>query len=737
MDTKWKSKLHVVLALLFVTLGITGVMSGLSRGNEYIGQNFFETEQFKAQNSEYLEQLNLFELGITSENTKEKITVTEEEIEEYRFRYGDLPEQIDSIKTQYEGQITEAEAAKNKELIEMYKAERDKKIKDIMTNFQNDKVVEEKISKEKEKAVDAYFQEMTKNRKEFLESDKAYTYYLEDLNTGDVYTNLNLDSEDDISQYMNKKDMLYLRSIPIIDQEERSYFPQYSDYDSEGTEVDTAELIEPFADRELEGQVGISKDAPKSSPIMKEYITYKTTQKLAYSYLIASVLALLLGAFMIRKSGVWKSIEINRSTPAFYSKIPIDVRAGVLLLTILILGDYITDSMYQISYSSWFYFVREIIHQTFWTVLFLVLTLIQGSWFINTLKNKNIEEEWKESLIYKAKDVFLVRRTGVQMVILLSIAFATGIGISVVFMENEAIIVFIPLFLFVTVPAIIYLLTQIGKFNRIVRYTDELVNGHYASDLPAKGNSTLSKLARNINSLKTGVKTSQQEQAKSERLKTELITNVSHDLRTPLTSIITYTELLKNPTLSEEERTDYLQIIDRKSKRLKVLIDDLFEASKMASGSIELVKDRADIVQLLQQSLAERDEAIKQSSLQFRVSMPDKCVAFVDGQKLWRVFDNLIGNILNYSLENTRVYISVTAERDRVVITFKNVTKYELGDNTDEMFERFKRGDTSRHTEGSGLGLAIAKSIIDLHGGILDIDVDGDLFKAVVMLDLS
>ncbi len=710
-------------------------MSGLSRGNEYIGQNFFDTEQFKSENSKYLEQLNLFELGITPKNMKEKITVTEEEIEEYRFRYGDLPEQIDSIKTQYEGQISEAEAVKNKELIEMYEAERDKKINDIMANFQSDKVVEEKISKVKEKEVDAYFQEMTKNRKEFLEFDKAYTYYLEDMTTGEVYTNLNLDSEDDVSQYINKKDMLYLRSIPM-DEDERSYFSSYSDYTD--TEVDTAGIIESFADRELKGQVGISKDAPKSSPIMKEYKTYKTTQKLAYSYLIASLLALLLGAFMIRKSGVWKTIEISRSTPVFYSKIPIDVRAGVLLVTILILGDYITDNMYQISYSSFYYFVREFIHQTFWTVLFLVLTLIQGSWFINTLKNKeNIEEEWKESLIYKAKDVFLVRRTGVQMVILLGITFATGIGISVVFMENEAVIVFIPLFLFVTVPAVIYLLIQIGKFNRIVRYTDELVNGHYASDLPAKGNSTLSKLARNINSLKTGVKTSQQEQAKSERLKTELITNVSHDLRTPLTSIITYTELLKNPNLSEEERTGYLQIIDRKSKRLKVLIDDLFEASKMASGSIELVKDRADIVQLLQQSLAERDEAIKQSSLQFRVSMPDKCVAFVDGQKLWRVFDNLIGNILNYSLENTRVYISVTAERDRVVITFKNVTKYELGDNTDEMFERFKRGDTSRHTEGSGLGLAIAKSIVDLHGGTLDIDVDGDLFKAVVMLDLN
>ena len=158
-----------------------------------------------------------------------------------------------------------------------------------------------------------------------------------------------------------------------------------------------------------------------------------------------------------------------------------------------------------------------------------------------------------------------------------------------------------------------------------------------------------------MNALKYGVKTSKKVAVKSERLKTELITNVSHDLRTPLTSIITYTELLKTPNLLEEDGEVYIQIIDRKSKRLKVLIDDLFEASKMASGNVELVKERAGvIVQLLQQSLAEHDEAIQKSGLQFRISGLEKpIISLVDGQKLWRVFDNLIGNILKYSLEHT------------------------------------------------------------------------------------
>jgi signal transduction histidine kinase len=157
----------------------------------------------------------------------------------------------------------------------------------------------------------------------------------------------------------------------------------------------------------------------------------------------------------------------------------------------------------------------------------------------------------------------------------------------------------------------------------------------------------------------------------------------------------------------------------------------------MASGAIELNKAKVDIVQLLQQSLAEYNETMEDSPVQFRVSTSNNPVyAFVDGQKLWRVFDNIIGNIVKYSLDHTRAYIDVKEENHQVKITFKNISKYELSENLDELFERFKRGDESRHTDGSGLGLAIAKSIIDLHEGTLDIDVDGDLFKVTVVLDL-
>lgn len=167
------------------------------------------------------------------------------------------------------------------------------------------------------------------------------------------------------------------------------------------------------------------------------------------------------------------------------------------------------------------------------------------------------------------------------------------------------------------------------------------------------------------------------------------------------------------------------------------MIDDLFEVSTMASGNAKLLLEQTDLVQLMQQALAEYKEDMDSSNIHFRISLPEEPIYVIaDGQKLWRAFDNLIGNMMKYSLVQTRAYITMqlSEQQQEVTITFKNVSKYEISDNAEELFERFKRGDTSRHTEGSGLGLAIAKSIIDLHEGRLTLETDGDLFKAAVVL---
>lgn len=452
-------------------------------------------------------------------------------------------------------------------------------------------------------------------------------------------------------------------------------------------------------------------------------------------YALCGVAALVASFWILKKTSFAGFLPIEK-WQFYYNKIPLDVA----LVLIIIFGSYALSGLSSLDSDYLILSALDFVKNLLVCSITVALTIIQGQLIWKRLiDEETLITEWKKSLLNKIftgiRDAFLNRSTGVQTLLILGIMAASGFGIPVVFIQPAALLLYFPLFLIVTVPALVVIFGRVGYFNRILENTSQLVRGHFVSDLPVKGRSHLATLAENVNTLRQGVETSQAEQAKSERFKTELITNVSHDLRTPLTSIITYSELLKTPELSDDERDAYIEIIDRKSKRLKVLIEDLFEASKMASGSIELVKEKVDMNQLLQQALAENDERIGESTLQFRVTKPDTPVyCIVDGQKLWRVFDNLIGNILKYSLEHTRVYISVKTIQEQVVMTFKNITKYELSENIDELFERFKRGDESRHTDGSGLGLAIAKSIVDLHGGSLDIEVDGDLFKVTVSL---
>ncbi|MGM9534925.1 MAG: sensor histidine kinase, partial [Intestinibacter sp.] len=217
----------------------------------------------------------------------------------------------------------------------------------------------------------------------------------------------------------------------------------------------------------------------------------------------------------------------------------------------------------------------------------------------------------------------------------------------------------------------------------------------------------------------------------------ELITNVSHDLKTPLTSIINYVELIKKEeNISPDYLKDYVNVLDKKSKRLKVLIEDLFEASKASTGNIELELVKLDLKQLLRQSIGELEDKLEAAKLSLRVNLTEEdTFVLADGRRMYRVFENLLSNICKYSLENTRVYIDLEKRDGKITATMKNISSYELNFDPEEIMERFKRADESRNTEGSGLGLAIARDLVNLQGGNLTIDIDGDLFKVTVEMD--
>jgi signal transduction histidine kinase len=230
-----------------------------------------------------------------------------------------------------------------------------------------------------------------------------------------------------------------------------------------------------------------------------------------------------------------------------------------------------------------------------------------------------------------------------------------------------------------------------------------------------------------------GFKKAVEEEMKSQRMKTDLITNVSHDLKTPLTAIITYVNLLKDENITPEERASYIATLDMKSQRLKHLIEDLFEVSKASSNNITLNLIEVDIVGLIRQVLLELDDKVTQAEIELRLNLPEeKIILNLDSEKTYRIFENLIINITKYAMPHSRAYIMMEVTEHKVIVTLKNISAMELSFHTEEITERFVRGDQSRNTEGSGLGLAIVKSFVELQGGTFEILVDGDLFKAVI-----
>ncbi len=313
-------------------------------------------------------------------------------------------------------------------------------------------------------------------------------------------------------------------------------------------------------------------------------------------------------------------------------------------------------------------------------------------------------------------------------------------------MERKAILLTFGLVTFSSLCFFLYPLTIVAalvaamlwakRYEKIKEGTRRVKEGELSYTIDVE-KGELGKLAANINDISKGLDAAVQNRMKNERMRSELISNVSHDLKTPLTSIVSYIDLLKKEGLDSPNAPHYLDVIDRKANRLQKLTLDLFEAAKVSSGSIQVEMGKVELRSLVDQGLGEMEDKITASGLEFIVNAKEeKFYVEADGRLLWRVVENLLTNVLKYAQENSRVYIDLKKTRHQGILVMKNVSRNRLNISSDELMERFKRGDESRSTEGSGLGLAIARDLVRLQKGAFDISIDGDLFKATVILRL-
>lgn len=360
------------------------------------------------------------------------------------------------------------------------------------------------------------------------------------------------------------------------------------------------------------------------------------------------------------------------------------------------------------------------------TAPFFIIVLLMILSLVKHIKNRTLLQH---TLIYQIlKKIFILVK---------SVFDSGSMGVKIVLLViGYPLVVVATFFMFPITMGLAawFAMKKVKSFNRIKEGVEQIKNGDLHHRIEVDGKGEISRLAVNINSITEGLKKSVDSEIKSDRLKTELITNVSHDIRTPLTSIITYVDLLKIEN-DPEIIAEYVDVLDQKSKRLKLLTDDLFEAAKASSGSMPVQLERIDIVSLLTQGIGEMGGKIEASSLDFKLAYPtEKVYVKADGKLLWRSIENLFSNIFKYAQPASRVYIDVEDLGNEILVTFKNISAYELNISVDELMERFKRGDESRSSQGSGLGLSIAESLIHIQHGKFLIQVDGDLFKAIIYL---
>ena len=453
-------------------------------------------------------------------------------------------------------------------------------------------------------------------------------------------------------------------------------------------------------------------------------------------YIIASLSAVLcLVTFIYLMVASGRRVGERRILPGWGTEVPFDVLTGgvgFVLILCLLTGAHILEPTGDRVFIA---IVPSILLYIFcasiglgWCMS-LALRIKLGGWYKNTLIYRFLK--WSLKIIGKACGLFvrgiyaLPSMWSIVLVVLgisfIEFMFVMSYSYGAIFgwFLLEKIII-LPIIFY-----IVWMLLQLKKGGEI------LASGkldYQISEEKLKGD--FKEHAHHLNNIAKGMSLAVEEKMKSERMKMELITNVSHDIKTPLTSIINYSDLIGKEHSENETINEYAEVLYRQSKRLKRLIEDLVEASKVSTGNLEIIMAPCQVGVILTQAVGEFEQKMREKSLELISRQPEEEIYIMaDGRRIWRVFDNLLNNIYKYAQPNTRVYLSLKKEADRAVISFKNTSRDELNLTADEFLERFTRGDASRNTEGTGLGLSIAKSLTELQKGKLELSIDGDLFK--------
>ena len=440
------------------------------------------------------------------------------------------------------------------------------------------------------------------------------------------------------------------------------------------------------------------------------------------------VLALFCFFWQMAAAGHWQGFEGIHLT--WFDKIPLDLMAVVFMLPTGFFVDYYNYAS-SIAVALW---GAAVLNCVFLFLITFVTRCKAGTvlknnvvWYAIKLLWRIVKSIWGW-LRHLVRSIPLIWRTALVI---------AAICLFILILGSHNSMLSLPMVLLYLLLMMFALYVAIG-FATLQRGSRALAEGDYSK--PVETRFLLGDLKRcgeNLNKVQQGVQRAVDERLRSERMKTELITNVSHDIKTPLTSIVNYVDLLKKEPIENPKAQEYLEVLDRQSKRLKKLTEDLVEASKASSGVIPVDCQPTNVNVLLSQLEGEYEERLQKAELTMIVHpAAGDPVVRADGKLLSRVMDNLMNNIVKYAMPGTRVYAAAAADEQETTISIKNVSRNELNVSADELMERFVRGDSSRHTEGSGLGLSIARSLVELQGGRFEISIDGDLFRADISLPL-